>query len=427
MGLLAERFEQRFDPGWLTRDDDPDPGNLSTAGVRVNARAALGLSTVWRCVDLLSSAVSQSPKDIVLKLGGQSYLQHRDLPNWLTTPNPADPTFTVNDYFAQVALSLLFDGNYFVHVFPYVLDPQVLTVLDPTHVRVKPGPIYELLGPTGQVTRTLGPMEMLHGTWIRGAGELRGMSPLETLRRGIGSAIAAEDFGARFFGQGAALSFGVEVPGEMTKEKKDELRDQLRRKHNGLSNSHAIGVLTAGAKFVPGLAPTPEQAQMLATRQFSVEDLCRPFGVPPGMVGSQQPGASSYASADVFREIFAERSVVPLAVRIETQHNRLLSVPPSVNDPHATVQFKFNLDGIARGNIKQRYDAYLAGIQGGILKPREAREKEDLPPLADGSDDKLYMQAQMVPLDKLGLVPPIAPAVPQPRSGGDSPPLGVSS
>src|SRR5689334_10544389 len=153
MGLLAQRlsgFEQRDDAGWLTRDDGPDTGTMTPSGVRVSRQAALGLTTIWRCVDLLSSAVAQAPKDVIVKIGGRSFPEFQK-PQWLITPNPADPTYTANDYFAQIAMSLLFDGNYFVHVYPNVLDPQVLTVLDPTRVDVRSGPVYDLKDSKGQI------------------------------------------------------------------------------------------------------------------------------------------------------------------------------------------------------------------------------------------------------------------------------------
>lgn len=398
MGILTQRLDEvRNDPGWLNRGDNDD-ADTTSSGVRVNHRSALGLTTVWRCVDLLSSAVSQAPRDVIVKVGGKSFPEFNP-PAWVSTPNPLDPTYTGNDYFSQVAMSMLFDGNYFVHVYPYVLDPQVLTVLDPAKVKVRPGPLYDLMDDAGHVVKTLGPLEILHGTWVRLPGMLRGISPLETLRRGMGSAIAAEEHASRFFSQGAAMSFGVEVPGALDDPQKSNLRESLRKRYAGLSNSHAIGVLTGGAKFVTGLAPTPEQAQMLATRKFSVEDLCRPFGVPPGMAGSQEPGASSYASAEVHDKQFAERAVLPLAVRIEQQHNRLLSVPPNLAGSGAKVQFKFNLDHIARMNLLGRYQAYGEAIRGGFMAPNEARVLEDQPP-QDGGDN-LFMQVQMAPLSAI--------------------------
>jgi len=403
MGVIAQRFDEiRNAADWITDANDEEfwEGRMTTAGVRVNRQSALSLTTVWRCVDLLTSAIAQAPKDMIVKIGGRSFPEFRNKPRWMTEPEPIDPTMTINEHFAQVATSLLLDGNFFTHVYPYVLDPQVLTVLDPQRVRVKEdamgAPYYELLDRRGQVSNTVGPMEMLHGTWIRLPGELRGIAPLEALRRGIGGAIAAEDFGARFFGQGASLSFGVEVPGALDVNQKKELSESLRRKYAGPGNSHAIGVLTGGAKFVPGLAPTPEQAQMLGTRHLSVEDLCRPYGIPPVFAGSQEPGAASYASAYVAAGALKQYAVVPLAIRIEQPYQRITHVPETVTAPDATAQFKFNLDGVARGDPKARAEAEEILVRSGQMTPNEGRALEDRAPLPGG--DQLYMQQQMNPL-----------------------------
>lgn len=408
MGLIRDRLaEVRFNAQeWLHNDDDE--GYTTPSGVRVTRESALGLTTVWRCVDLISHAVSLAPTDVIVKVGDRSFPEFTK-PGWLSAPVPSDPNYTGGDYFGEVALALLLDGNYFTLVTPDVFEPAQLTVLDPSRVVVKPGPRYDIKDEKGHVTATVGPMQMLHGWWLRLPGEPRGISPLEALRRGIGTAIAAEDFGGRFFGQGAALSFGVEVPGPLTPEQKTELRESLKRNHQGLSKSHAIGVLTSGAKFVGGLAPTPEQAQMLATRKFSVEDLCRPYGVPPGMAGSQEPGASSYASALVYREQFRDDAVLKFTTKIERGHARLLSVPDRLAGTGATVQMRFNLDWIARTNLLERYQAHSEGVRGGFITPNEARAKEDKPGIGPAGD-RLYMQSQMVPIDMLGQEPAAAPA-----------------
>lgn len=410
MGIIADRLagvsgEARIDAGWLTRDDNLDMGYSSASGVRVTTRSALSLTAVWRCVDLLSSAVAQAPKDVVVKVAGRSYPEYRDIPSWLSQPDPRLPQYTANDHFAQVAISLLLNGNAFVHVWPNVEDPKVLTVLDPARVDVLRSPsgivTWRLRDERGQEAAVYSADEMLHATWILPPGEVRGVSPLEALRRGIGAAVAADEFAARFFGQGASLSFGVEVPGDMTAQQKDDFARQLKRNHAGLGNSHAIGILTRGAKFVPGLAPTPEQAQMLETRKYQVEDICRAFGVPPHMVGSQEAGASSYASAEVFDKQFAERAVLPLAVRIETQYDRIVPVPAALSGAPASAHLKFNLDHLMRMNLLGRYQAYKEGVLGGFIKPSEARGWEDLDP-AGPEADRLYMQQQMVPLGDLG-------------------------
>lgn len=410
MGLMRQALsggDVRSGADWLM--DDDDEGQETPSGIRVTRSTAMSLTTIYRCWDLLTSAVSMAPIDMTVKTGGKSFPEY-NLPRWLVTPNPADPNYDGSDYFGQVALSTLSDGNYFTAVIPHVFDPQVVLLLDPSRVTVKEGPRYEVRDGRGRVIDTLTPANCIHGWWIRPPGELRGVSPLEALRRGIGSAVAAEEHAGRFFGQGAALSFGVEVPYQMDPQKQTDLRNSLKAKYLGRRNSHAIGVLTDGAKFVSGLAPSPEQAQMLETRKFSVEDLCRPYGVPPSMAGSQEPGAASYASAAVWDMQFKQRAVQPLATRIERRHQRLLSVPDGISDPNATVQLRFNLDAIARADLLTRYQAHEIAIRSGMATPNEERGLEDKAPLPGG--ERLYMQSQMAPIETLGLNPTAVPAAP---------------
>lgn len=418
MGLIAQRVaeftgELRNDTGWLNRDDDGSYGPMTPAGVSVDKSAALTITAFWRCVDILASAAAFAPKDLYLKVGGRSFPEFTR-PSWMVTPDPRNPTLTIDDYFLQVATSLLIDGNYYTLAVPSVFDPQLLQVLDPSRVVPKPMGQYEILDERGRVRQTVGAMQMLHGRLFELPGSLKGLSPLEKFRRSLGSAIAAEDFAARFFGQGAALSFGVEVPYAMDPEKLQGLRDSLKAKYVGLRNSHAIGVLADGGKFVTGLAPTPEQAQMLETRKFAVEDIARIFGIPPGMLGSQEPGASSYASAETWKDTYKEITLYPLIARIEKQHSRLLQVPDSVADPTASMQFKVNLDAYLRMDAKTRFETYEVGVRSGVLTPNYARDKEDLAPLDGG--DQLYMQAQMVPLPALAKQQAAPAATPTPEA-----------
>lgn len=401
MGLIASRLsELRFDrAAWLNDDGDEPP---SIAGVAVTSSSAMSLSTVWRCVDLISHAVSLAPRDVIVKAGGKSYPQYTP-PGWLVRPDPSNPNYTADDYFAEQVTAALIEGNWFTSVYPDVFAPEVLTAVPPNRVRVKKGPRYEILDDRGQVQATVGPMQMLHGWWIKMPGELRGISPLEAMRRTLGGALAAEEFAGRFFGQGASLSFGVEVPTELTDEKKTKLRESLRRRHAGLSNSHAIGVLTAGAKFITGLAPSPEQAQMLETRKFGVEDIARVYGVPPGMVGSQEPGASSYASAQEWRKMFRDDRLLTFTKNMETAHERLLQLPLALEGTGASMQLRFNLDWVARADLKERTEANEIAIRSGQMTPDEARALEDRQPQPGG--DRLYMQAQMTPIDQLGAQP----------------------
>jgi HK97 family phage portal protein len=338
----------------------------------------------------------------MVKIGALTFPEYRNVPRWVDEPDPSDPTITADRYIYTLVASLVGEGNYFVHAYPNILAPEALTALDPRRVRTPDGTTdFEVLDDKGQVVAVLSPMEVLHGVMYPYASQRRGPAPLDLMARTIGSSIAADDFAARFFGQGAALSFGVEVPSQLTDEQKKSLRESLKARYQGNRNSHAIGVLTAGAKFVGGLAPTPEQAQMLETRKFYLEEFARFLGVPPYMLGSQEPGAASYASTQTADKTFAERTVLPLVQRIESQHTRLLSELVPV--PGGKAQFRLNMDAILRPNMLARYQAYETGIRSGVLKPNEARDKENLAPVPGG--ERVYMQAQMTPIEMLGVQP----------------------
>lgn len=380
-------------------DDLDEVGTATASGRRVNREQAMRLSTVWACVRLLTNAIATLPTEITVSIGPRRFPEYTK-PSWLTAPDPANPTMSATEHFAQVAASLLLDGNFFTYVPGTIFDPRVLIVLDPRRVDIKVAPnrtpLYEIRDDMGRVSATVGPLQMLHGAWLTMPGASRGLNPIEAAREAIGLGVTSEEFASRFFSQGAALSFGVEVPGGMTDEQKADLRSSLKATYSGVRKSHNIGVLTGGAKFATGLGVSNEDAQFLELRKFQVEDIARWFGVPPHMVGSQDPGASSYSSVEVRSLEFREYAVLPLVRRIEVAYQRLVELPDRLRGTNATASFRFNLDALARADLKTRFEAYGLGINAGVLKPDEARALEDLGPVAGGN--VTYMQSQMVPL-----------------------------
>ena len=398
MSVLSDLFKQEKRSNWLADDDGLWDGQLVASGGRVNRDKAMQLSTVWACVRLLTNTIATLPVDIIVSIGSRRFPEFAK-PPWLAQPDPADPTITAIEHFAQVAASLLLEGNSFTYCPNTVFDPTPLIVLDPRRVDVKAvgrSPMYEIRDDMGMVIARVDAMHMLHGVWIRMPGALRGLNPVEAARQAIGLGVTAEEFGARFFGQGTTLSYGVEVPGTMTDVQREDLRANLQKRHAGTKNAHQVAVLTNAAKFVTGLGVSNEDSQFLETRKFQVEDICRWYGVPPHLVGSQEPGASSYNSVEQRSLEFREYAVAPLARRIEDPYQRLVSVPAGVTATGATAAMKFNLDAVARADLKTRYESYSAGINAGVLKPNEARAYEDFPPVPGG--DVTYMQQQMVPL-----------------------------
>jgi HK97 family phage portal protein len=424
MGLLSSAVEYlrwAFTPpaletrDWLTDDDWMWDGQMTSSGVRVTRANAVQLSAVWACVRLLANTIATLPTDIIVSVGPNRFPEFQK-PLWLTSPDPADPSVSSTEHFAQVATSLLLDGNFFTYLPGSIYSPTPMHVLDPARVVVRTNarmePVYDLLDDAGKVRLTVDKLHMLHGVWLRMPGALRGINPIDAARQTIGLGLTTNDFASRFFGQGATIPFGVEVPGTLTSEQKEGLRESLRQAHAGTAKSHNIGVLTGGATFKTGLAISNDQAQFLESRKFNVEEIARIFGIPPHMLGSQEPGASSYNSVEIRGQEFKQYAVLPLARRIEDPYQRLVEVPDRMRNASATATFRFNLDAVARADSQARAETYKSLVTSGILTPDEARALEDLPPIEGG--DKAYMQQQMVPLGTTPTPPAPPPAADEP-------------
>jgi len=216
---------------------------------------------------------------------------------------------------------------------------------------------------------------MIHITELKLPGQLRGVSRIEQVRESLGLSAALQEFSARFFGQGSITSGLIEFPGNLTEEQAKSLVDSYEQAHRGLRRSHRPGVLSGGAKFQK-TGVDPNEAQMLESREFSVEEIARVFRVPLHMIQVAKPGAMSYASVEQNAIQFVTYTLRPYIEKIEIAYSRLLPEGAFI---------KFNVDGLLRGDIQTRYAAFSTGLQSGFLSINDVRRLEDLRP-AEGGD-----------------------------------------
>jgi HK97 family phage portal protein len=353
-------------------------GNLARetyAGTVVTYDTSLKIGTVYACVRLLADTISTLPVDTFYREGG-ARLVFRPKPIWVERP---DIGMAREDFLQQAMVSLLLDGNVFIRIFRgRAGEVTSLTVLDPTRVEVRRNPAtreveYAIDGTAGAV---LTAAEVLHITELRRPGALRGVSRIEEVKQMLGLASALEEFSARFFGSGSTTIGLIEWPGNLTKEQAKDLVDGFEEGHKGLRRAHRPGVLFGGAKFVK-TGVDPNEAQMLESRQFSVEEIARIFRCPLHLLQVATPGAMSYASVEQNAIQFAQYTLRPIISKFETALSTLLPGPAFV---------KFNLDAILRGDIQTRFAAYSTGQLAGFLSVNDIHRLEDMPP-ADGGDE----------------------------------------
>jgi HK97 family phage portal protein len=345
------------------------------AGTVITQDTSLKIGAVYACVRLLADTISTLPVDTFYREGG-ARKPFRPKPLWVENP---DIGTAREDFLQQAMVSLLLDGNVFIRIFRSRTGEILsLVVLDPTRVEVRRNPAtreidYVLDAGTGTTLRAA---EVLHITELRKPGALRGVSRIDEVKQSLGLAAALEEFSARFFGSGSVTAGIIEWPGNLTREQAKDLAAGFEEGHKGLKRSHRPGVLFGGARFVK-TGVDPNEAQMLESRQFAVEEIARIFRCPLHLLQVSTPGAMSYASVEQNAIQFAQYTLRPIISKFETALSSLLPGPAFV---------KFNLDAILRGDIQTRFAAYSTGQLAGFLSVNDIHRLEDMPP-ADGGDE----------------------------------------
>ena len=376
----------------------------TTSGKSVTERSAMQMTAVYSCVRILAEAVAGLPLHLYKYTddGGKEKAIDHPLYRLLhDEPNPEMSSFVFRE---TLMTHLLLWGNAYAQIIRngknevialYPLMPNKMTV-----ERDAKGQLYYSYNRGNdeaiqdkQQTVTLRPSDVLH---IPGLGfdGLVGYSPIAMAKNAIGMAIACEEFGAKFFANGAAPSGVLEHPG--TIKDPARVRDAWQSQFGGSSNSGKVAVLEEGMKYTP-ISISPEQAQFLETRKFQINEIARIFRVPPHMVGDLEK--SSFSNIEQQSLEFVKYTLDPWVIRWEQSLMRALLAA----DEKATYFVKFNLEGLLRGDYQSRMNGYAIGRQNGWMSANDIRELENLDriPAEEGGD--LYLiNGNMLPMRNAG-------------------------
>jgi HK97 family phage portal protein len=377
---------------------------VSNAGVYVDAESAIRVSTVYSCVRLLGDTVSSLPMGAYVRRGRNriSYASvYGSTPEWVNKPNPEA---TRLEFIEQIITSLHLHGNAYVLTVRDDMGEVVeLYVLNPNDVKIErpfPGEplVYKLRDELNNFTRVLTNKDIVHIPMMKFPGSHYGLSPIGACRMSVGISMASDTYASSYFGNAANPAGVIEVAGELTDEQAADIKRQWNQNNGGPYMSGSTAVLSGGAAFKP-LSLNAQDAQLIESRKFNVEDIARIFRVPLSLLGHPASGAMSYASVEAQNLSFVQHSLRPLLERIEQALSPLL--------PEEDGFIKFNLDALLRGTTIERFDAYTKGLREGFLSLNDVRSFEDLSPLGEAGDQyRLPLQnidASQAPLvgDKL--------------------------
>ena len=376
----------------------------STAGKAVNERSAMQMTAVYSCVRILSEAIAGLPLHLYMYTEDGNKVKAVEHPLYRLLhdePNPEMSSFVFRE---TLMTHLLLWGNAYAQIIRngkgeviglYPLMPNKMTVDRDTSGKL----YYSYQRSNEEAIQSkdskviLKPSDVLH---IPGLGfdGLVGYSPIAMAKNAIGMAIACEEYGAKFFSNGAAPGGVLEHPG--TIKDPQRIRDSWQSTFGGSGNANKIAVLEEGMKFTPiGIAP--EQAQFLETRKFQIDEIARIFRVPPHMVGDLDK--SSFSNIEQQSLEFVKYTLDPWVVRWEQSIARSLLTP----EEKKTYFAKFNLDGLLRGDYQSRMQGYAIGRQNGWMSANDIRELENLDLIPDEEGGNLYLiNGNMLPLQNAG-------------------------
>lgn len=362
-------------------------GVPSWSGAVVTPDSAMRVSTVYACVRLIAGAIASMPVHVFKRLGdGDKERASNHTVEWVLNQQPS-PLMTPFLFIEYLVTSCLLRGDGFAVIQRNLRgDILGLVTVDPSRVMVdkRGGILIYLVQDDDGKWYAVDQGDMIH---IPGCGfdGRRGKSVIGwAARQGIGIALAAEEYSARFFSNGARPDVVLTFPNRMTETTAKLLLDYWERKHQGVSKAHLPAILTEGGK-IEQLSLTAEDAQLMEARKFQVIDICRAFGVPPYLVGETEKTTSWGSGIETMGLGFVVYTLRYHLTKIEQEFNRKLL-------PSSRFFAEFVLEGLLRGDSKARAEFYKAAIGGngvpGWLRPNEARRKENLPPDPDG--DTLY-------------------------------------
>ncbi|MDE1476497.1 phage portal protein [Xenorhabdus bovienii] len=370
---------------------------ISSSGQTVSADKALQLSTVWACVRLLSETVSTLPLKIYQSQddGRELAKNHPVYPMLCNRPNLE---MTPSRFMLMVVASLCLRGNAFIEkkfignklVSLIPLLPQNMNVK-----RLRNGDIeYTYADSTGEnqgERRIIPAKNMMH---IRGFGidGLSGLIPIKTGRDVIGAALSTDESAAKVFENGLQSSGFISANADLTGEQIDGIRQHVKT-FTGSKNAGKMMVLPGDLKY-HNITMNPEAAQLLQSRAYSVEEICRWFRVPPVMVGHSTKQSSWASSLEGMNMQFLTNTLRPLLVNIEQEISRCLL------DSDSDYYAEFNVEGLLRADSAGRASYYATALQNAWMSRNEVRRKENLPPIEGG--DTFTVQLNLTPIDQLG-------------------------
>lgn len=354
--------------------------------------AALQISAVFACVEILAQTISTLPLYVYRDKGGVR-VPDKMSRLWLLLHESPNRWMTPSEFLSAMVVNRMLRGNAYALIErDSAGEPIALVPLSPDQMEVsvvEGGEVY-VYYQDGDIT-ALAPENVIH--WKGLGNGFLGLSKLDFMRATTNEAIRAQDNANSLYGKGSKPTGVLQTDSKLSAEQGTALMTRFRTSMT--SSGGGLIIADRGLKYSQ-MSLSPADAQLLETRRFTIEEICRWFGVPGVLVGTT--GQTTWGSGiEQIVSGFHKFTIGPLCKQLEQVLERRLK-----NYEPITIEFK--MDGLLRTDPASRAAFYSTMSQNGAMTRNEIRRLENLPPVEGG--DELTAQSNLVPLRKLGAVEP---------------------
>jgi HK97 family phage portal protein len=363
----------------------------SGAGVSVSPYLAENLSVVFACVQVISETVAMLPLHVYRKIDS-GRMEDTSHPVARIFGGDANDRQTASEFFECQTANCLLRGNSYAEIIrdgrgaPVELVPFHPDLVSVVTLRATGRTAYDVSYPSGGTRRILSD-DMLH-LRDRSDDGVIGKSRLARAREVFGSALAVERYAQNTFKNGASISGVLSHPGALGEDAAIRLRTSFDATYAGGANAGRVAILEEGLKWTQ-VSVSPDDAQMLESRKFGVENLARIFRVPPAVLGDYQGG--NYSSISEVGRWFYSHTISPWLNRWERVIERSLFS----SEGRRVYEVEFDNDLLLKSDMLTRFQAYRIAREIGVYNANELRRFEKANPRTDDAGDKFFEPANM--------------------------------
>ena len=373
----------------------------AASGVQVSESVALRLSAYYCGINMISGTIGSLPLNVYKTSRRADGKKSREVwdahpAHYLLHTEP-NPEMTAMSMRQSWLMHVIGRGNAYGEILwdskgnPFQIWPIPPTMCKP--VRDDQARLWYQVTPWDGEVRYLSPEDVIHVPGL-GYDGVQGYGLIQLALESIGLNAAQDQYAAKFFRNGGNVSGVLQTDKPpMPQNVYDRLRAEIAQKLQGLENAHRIALLENGLKY-QAINPTHEEAQLIEARRFTVEEWARWLNMPPHKL--REMTHATFSNIEHQNIEWVVDTIRPWLVRFEQEFNRKLFRKQSV------FYTKHVVEGLLRGDLKSRFDAYAIGRNWGWMSADDVLELEDRNPLPDGIGEMYLVPSNMQPADQVG-------------------------